>query len=471
MKCPVARWAEEKPDNIALRTPGGATSYGVWHESISGLEAALAAQGVKTGGRVGLLLEASVDSATLLIALSRVGAVACPVNPAFPDAYRTARLAQLDCHHVIVDAEGDAAADSKTIPLAALRADTVFPTRATGGELNPDGPAAIIFTSGSTGTPKAAVLSYGNLSHNATLSNKNLSLESGDSWLLSLPFHHVAGLGILFRCIHAGAAIGIPASRESLENSATRLGVTHYSLVARQLARMIESPEGSASLTRAKAILLGGSAVPSPLLANAHGRGLPLFTSYGMTEMATQIATTPRGADLETLHSSGRPLGPDSIRINDSGAIEVNGPTRFLGYWDEGEIRSPFDAEGWFSTGDLGHFDDDGNLHVTGRADSMFVAGGENIQPESVERALCEIEGITQALVVPIPHPEFGATPVAFVDDRADRTIAQLREYLRGTLPTYQIPRHLLPWPSALAGEGMKINRSEFIREAERRLS
>jgi o-succinylbenzoate---CoA ligase len=471
--CPIARWANEAPTTIALKVYHGISlSYAEWHAHIDRYEAALAKHSVKSGQRVALCLECSVDYLTVLIALFRMGAVACPIDPAFPEAYRAARLAQLDCQHVIVDENERTSPDSGWISLVELRNSTAPSAHAdtTTTTWPLDSPATIVFTSGSTGQPKAAVLSLGNHVANAAYSNINLPLATGDVWLLSLPLHHVAGLGILFRCIQAGATIGIPDAIESLEGAAEDLGATHFSLVARQLARLLDTSSDTAVLSRAKGILLGGSAIPTALLATAQERGLPIFTSYGMTEMATQVTTTPPGANLETLRSSGQAQQPDAIRIGAADVIEVNGLTRFLGYWEHGALREPFDGDGWFTTGDRGYFDERGNLHITGRADNMFVSGGENIQPECVERALCDLDGITQAVVVPIPHPEFGATPVAFVEDATHRTPADIQEALSSVLPPCQHPRHLLPWPNALAREGMKINRAAFIREAEQTL-
>jgi O-succinylbenzoic acid--CoA ligase len=305
------------------------------------------------------------------------------------------------------------------------------------------------------------VLSLRNHLESARASNANIPLESDDTWLLSLPLHHVAGFGVLFRCLMAGATISIPPSGATLQTCIS--DVTHVSLVARQLAQLLDA---GAPLNALKAILLGGSAIPAPLIDRAFAAGLSIHTSYGMTETATQIAATPPGATRAQLASSGRPLVPGTIRIADDGRIHVMGPARFLGYWDGGALSCPFDAEGWFTTSDCGYFDDDGFLYITGRADNVFIAGGENIQPEEIERVLCALPGIMQAIVVPVAHPEFGATPVAFVDDGEGRE-AELRAALAGALPRFAQPHLYFPWPTHLAVEGLKIQRAAFSALAE----
>ncbi len=509
--CLVAHWAARRPEGLALRAEGGEITWAEWHGRVTRIEQQLADAGIGPGSRVGLCIPASVALLSLLIALFRRGAVACPVNPQFPMEYRARLLTRLDCALVVdsdrgLDANiGEANQGGRFTPptppqaggtlkvpvsLMALEArlelekglDIVVPPAcggAGGGKPVGEGaalvspslvpcwtlnqPAAIIFTSGSTGEPKAAVLSLRNHLESARASNANIPLGSSDTWLLSLPLYHVAGFGVLFRCLLAGTTILIPASETPLQ--AYLVGVTHVSLVARQLAQLLDA---GAPLNALKAILLGGSAIPAPLIDRAFAVGLAIHTSYGMTETATQIAATPPGASRDQLASSGRPLVPDTIRIAQDGRIQVKGPARFLGYWDGDALSGPFDDAGWFTTSDCGYFDGHGFLHVTGRKDNVFIAGGENIQSEEIERALCTLPGITQTIVVPVPHPEFGATPVAFVACEGGLDAVEISAALIRVLPRFKIPRHFYPWPEDLAGQGMKVSRAALaLRAAE----
>jgi len=307
------------------------------------------------------------------------------------------------------------------------------------------------------------VLSLRNHLENARISNTNIPLAPGDTWLLSLPMHHVAGFGVLFRCLVAGATIALPASGTPLPSAIERYGATHVSLVARQLVQLLDT---GARLETLKAILLGGSAIPAPLIDRALTAGLPIHTSYGMTETASQIAATPPGASRAQLASSGRPLMNGTISIGEGGRIQVNGPARFLGYAVGDAISCPFDDAGWFTTSDCGYFDNDGFLHITGRADNVFIAGGENIQPEEIERALCALPGITQAIVVPVAHPEFGTTPVAFVACSGPLDAAEISDALLRILPRFKVPRHYYPWPDEHAEVGLKVSRAALARRA-----
>lgn len=456
--CRVAQWAEAAPHGIALRYGDEYVTWAEWHERIALLEGQLRKLGAARGTRVGLSMPVGEALLSTLLAIYRIGAVACPVNPQFPSDYRDGLLAPLDCG-ILIGEEGG--------PGACRNGKQNAPMYSTAPLWCLDAPATMIFTSGTTGAPKAAVLSLQNHLENARISNANIPLAPGDVWLLSLPMFHVAGFGVLFRCLVAGATIGLPEPGMPLVRAIEMFGATHISLVARQLIQLLDSGRHFSSL---KAILLGGSAIPAALIDRALAADLPIHTSYGMTETASQIAATPQGATRAQLATSGRPLAPDAIRIGADECLQINGPVRFLGYWGDGTMVVPFDDDGWFPTSDYGHFDEDGFLHITGRRDNVFIAGGENIQPEEVERALYAIAGVNQAMVVPVPHPEFGTTPVAFVDCDKMLDEGRLRELLGRTLPRFKVPRFILPWPEDLA-EGMKISRRALAERAEIQLN
>jgi O-succinylbenzoic acid--CoA ligase len=209
--------------------------------------------------------------------------------------------------------------------------------------------------------------------------------------------------------------------------------------------------------------------MPASFLRAAAAAGVRVHTSYGMTEMATQIATTRPGDGMELWLSSGRPLAPNTLRIAPDGEIEVGGETLFLGYWEQGGLRRPLTPDGWFRTGDLGALDAAGYLRVTGRRDNMFVSGGENVQPEEIEAALLRVPGIVRAVVVPAPHAEFGQTPVAFVAwDHAPPGADALRAALAGELPRFKVPKQFYAWPHADCGPDDKPRRADFAARAAR---
>jgi O-succinylbenzoic acid--CoA ligase len=330
-------------------------------------------------------------------------------------------------------------------------------------------PAAAIFTSGSSGVPKIAVLGIRNLFRSAEYSNK--ALNFGGSWLLSLPAHHVGGLSVIFRCLIGGGTLEIPQPGEALSDAITRLEPTHVSLVATQLYRLLRDDAACVALARCKAVVMGGGPTPDSLVREAVERGIPLVMSYGMTETAAMICCTRPGDPVERLLSSGKPLVDGTVSISSDGEILVRGDQLFMGYLQpDGSLHRPLTDDGWFRTGDLGHFDEAGYLHVTGRIDNMFISGGENIQPEEIEEALRNVNGVEEAIVVPVDSAEWGRRPVAFVRMAEGQALDPqlLESALRKVLPGYKVPRTYFPWPDDLAQSGLKPARRDFEARAAR---
>jgi O-succinylbenzoic acid--CoA ligase len=394
-----------------------------------------------------------------LLALLRAGMVAVPLSTRVPESGVPQLLERAGCSALIStpDPAPEIPCGVRLLEAGELDRGSEIP----GGEWSLDDPATVVFTSGSTGGPKAALHSLGNHYYSALGSNENIPPAPGDRWLAPLPFYHVGGLGVLFRCLLSGAAIALPRAGESIGEAADRLGATHASLVATQLRRLLSEETLPETL---RAVLLGGGAIPETLLDVATEAGLPVHTSYGMTEMSSQVTTTPPGASRETLRTSGKMLPHRELRISDEGEILVRGQTLFQGYLDGDDLRDPADENGWFHTGDLGALDADGYLTVRGRLDNMFVSGGENVQPEEIEESLKRLDGIEDAAVVPVPDAEFGYRPAAFVRSPGEIDGKALSAELEPTLPRFMIPVAFHPWPEA--DSGMKPDRKLLARLA-----
>lgn len=466
LPCPVRAQAQRQPEAAALVMPDRVVNYRDFDAVVTATAAAFRARGWQDGARLSFFLPNSEAFLVLLLAAWRTGAVAAPLNTRLPRTALPAHLARLGSRHLITAEAVQANGVEVLAPGAVLAPGNAAPDGSVA--IPADQPATLLFTSGSSGPPKIALHSYGNHHFNALGSNENIALHPGDRWLLSLPLYHVGGLAILFRCFLAGAAVVLPPAekRPLAETLATRR-VTHVSLVATQLLRLLRTPAATEASAQLKAVLLGGSAMPAALLDAAQARHLPLHTTYGLTEMASQVTTTPPGATAAHLRTSGRCLPHRELALHD-GEICVRGATLFLGYWTDHGLDPHRDADGWFPTGDLGRLDGDGYLHVAGRRDALFISGGENIQPEEIEHALTQLPGVVQAAVVPVPDAEFGARPVAFVrTDGIGISPEKLTDQLAEMLPRFKMPQAFYPWPEE--AEGMKIDRAWLRREAETR--
>jgi acyl-CoA synthetase (AMP-forming)/AMP-acid ligase II len=295
----------------------------------------------------------------------------------------------------------------------------------------------LFWTSGTSAKPKEAILTLTNFYFNALASNENIPYIANDRWLLSLPVEHVGGLSIIFRALVSGGTVVLtePGSDFLPEE------ITHLSFVATQLYRYQKDPR---PLPNLKALLLGGSAIPWDLVEKSLKLGLPIFKSYGMTEMASQVTTT-RSQNPEELKTSGRLLSQVKVRINE-GQIYVKGPSLFKGYSGTESQSEIFDSDGWFKTKDRGEWTKDGFLNVLGRSDRVFISAGENISPEFIERALLDYPGVLKARVIPEKNDEFGFCPLAFISHEGEYDSNGLYEFLRTRLSGIQIPKRIQDW-------------------------
>jgi len=466
--CPIHRHAQARPDALALWIPERQWTYAELDAAIAATCVQLRKADLPDGSRVAFRLHRGPDLVILLWALWRSGHVAMPLSTRLP-APEARRTAQRMGARLLVTR------DSKLLDeeseLATCAPDRLV-EREGRGTPNPSPQpihrrATLVFTSGSTGTPKGVLHSWANHLYSAKGSNANLSLYPGDRWLLSLPLYHVGGLAILVRCALAGAAVAIPDPDASLSASLGATGATHASLVATQIRRLLDAG-GGPSPQRVRGILLGGGPLPGALLRRGHTRGWPLLTSYGSTEMASQVTTTSPGAPLADLRTAGRCLPHRRVRIDEDGQILVAGSTLCLGVADGEHVQDPR-VSGWYPTGDLGHLDAQGRLHVEGRADRQFVSGGENIQPEEIEAALERVGGIERAVVVPVPDEEYGQRPVAFVQTVTGTVPGHWRDALAAELPRFKLPNAVHELPDAAIQGRMKVDRA-FLSQRAREL-
>ncbi len=310
----------------------------------------------------------------------------------------------------------------------------------------PRGAQLLLQTSGSTGAPRWVVHGASSLQAAARASAANLGWATeGDRWLLSLPLSHVGGLSVLLRCfLGRQTAVLAPLPTDSPKLAQTeleRLAISLVSLVPTQLARLLDDADFSFP-ARVRQVLIGGARLTDSLRRRATERGVPLVSTYGMTEFCSQICTEKPG---EPGAGVGPPLPGTEVRLLPDGRIQVRGPTACLGYLGE---PSPFDAEGWFTTSDCGHWDARGHLHVLGRTDSVIITGGENVHPETVEAELLALPEVRAAGVIGIPDEEWGQRIVAgvvlFPSARSlSPTVLEKRwrEELRRKLPSFALPK------------------------------
>jgi O-succinylbenzoic acid--CoA ligase len=413
----LSQRAQTCPDRCALIADGISITYAELEREATATARRLAARGARRRSTVAVMLPAGLQYVVLVHALMKLGAVLYPVNTRLTEAELDAELARAE-PLLTVNGTPDLGMTEADLPLL--------------GEHDLDALHCRILTSGSSGGPRAVELTYGNHLWSAVGSAFNLGVEPTDRWLCCLPLFHVGGLSIVMRSVIYGTAavvhdgFDIDRIASSLEGD----GVTVISLVATQLARLLEA---DVDLLPLRAVLVGGGPVPAEVLEEAIGRGATVVQTYGLTETASQV-TTLSPADAERkVGSSGRPLLTTHLRIQD-GEILVQGPTVAPGVADE---------DGWLHTGDLGRIDEDGFLYVSGRIGEMIVTGGENVLPSEVEDVLMRHPDVAEAAVVGRADPEWQEAVTAVVVLRGDARVGaeELRSHCASELAGYKVPK------------------------------
>lgn len=339
--------------------------------------------------------------------------------------------------------------------------------------VDPRRPLALIPTSGSTGQPRLVELSRAAIEASAHASAANLGWQSDDLWLLCLPLAHTGGLSIVTRALLGRKPISLfepgPAGAlKQLPRLASLLSrATLVSLVPSLLQALLDA--GFSPPPRLRAVLLGGAACAPALARRAHAARIPLLTSYGLTETASQVVTRRYAERFEPLPerdgrvSSGHPLPGVELELR-HGAIAVRTPSLLSRYL--GDPAAVTDEQGWLVTRDCGQFGAQGELYVRGRLDDVIVTAAENVDPLEVEAALLALPGIDGACVVGTASERFGqiVSAVLVTRDAALGKPPALAERLAPHLAPHKLPRRVLVTSSLPLTASGKVDRKACAR-------
>ena len=311
----------------------------------------------------------------------------------------------------------------------------------------PDDVVVIVHTSGTTGAPKAVPFHHREMVARVAVYESAMPIGPGDRYCSASPFHHTAGVTMVFTVLGRGATL-IPQAWFSVDGwrEAGRLGVTHALLVPTMIDLLLEA--GALADARPRVLQYGAAPMDPGTLADALTAlpGVEFLQIFGQTEVSPITALTPadhlRGlADRpDLLGSVGRAVDGVVLRVEHPdadgvGEIALCAPHTF--------VR---DDDGWRRTGDLGRIDDGGYVTLHGRVHDRIVRGGENIYPLEIERVLSSCPGVREVAVVGVPDRRYGEivkAVVVAVDAATPPTLDQLRAHADALLARFKLPTAL----------------------------
>ena len=437
------RWRAEPSAPVLVDPSGVSVTAAMLDGWSAGVARRLGAAGVRPGDRVLLSAEPSVDVVVAYVALLRLGAVVVPANTGYTRA---------ELEHVVLDASPvvalfDQPDRAAGLPLVALTPQVDVPDAGPVvlDEAKPDDLAWICFTSGTTGQPKGAMLTHANLAAGARAVVDAWAWTPEDRLILALPLFHMHGLGLGINATFTagGSVVVLPQfDVDAVLDSRRDHGGTLFFGVPTMYARLAASSR-LAELAEFR-LCVSGSAPLAPELWMQIQRGaeVEILERYGMTETVMICSNPLAGPRIPGW--VGGPLPRVELRLGEGKVIEVRGPSVFAGYWQRPDAtRAAFTEDGWFQTGDVGAWNEDGStLAIVGRTSELIITGGYNVYPREVEDAVRCCAGVQDVAVVGVNDPVWGERVVAFVVGDVDD--ASLDEAVAERLATYKRPRRWL---------------------------
>lgn len=330
----------------------------------------------------------------------------------------------------------------------------------------PDDTAVILYTSGTTGIPKGAELTHFNLYYNAQLScERAFSLwpdeintaGQGDVGVGALPLYHIFGQsGIQNAMLFGGAAISyierftVPELvRVIVEDKAT-----FFAGVPTMFFALLHDPTAAdADLSSLRACISGGAPLPVEVKRAFHKKfSARIQEGYGLTE-TSPLATIQRLDETDKAGTIGKPVYGVEIKIFDDndnevengerGEIVIRGHNIMKGYYNRPEATADAMRGGWFHSGDIGYYDDDGDVVIVDRKKDMLLRGGYNVFPREVEEVLYAHPSIREAAVIGVPDEKYGEEVKAVVSLKpgAEATSEQIIAFCKEHVAAYKYPR------------------------------
>ena len=478
------------PDRVALVFDDKRITYGELASRVARLANAMSELGVGSGDRVAVMQVNCNEHIESYFACATLDAVFVPVNfraraeelsfmlndsgtkaiiagQRYHDMINTIRPELTTVEQVIGLEQGGEGIHSFDDLIANASEDERFP------EYQDDDLSIIMFTAGTTGTPKGVMLSHDSFTSYILANVDPVDMDEEEKNILTVPLHHIAGMQAVMAAIYGGRTIIL--QRQFDEEGWMALvqdeKANRAMMVPTMLKRLMDHEAfGKYDLTSLDVITYGAAPMPLPVIRQAIKEfpGTRFINAFGQTETASTITMLPPEdhqldesdpdfeKKLQRLASIGRPLPDVEVKIvnedgedvptGESGEIVARGQRLMKGYWNREEATRETLRGGWLYTGDLGYFDPDGYIFLSGRAKDFIKRGGEMIAPEEVEQILMAHPAVDEAAIIGIEDIEWGERVRAIVVIRPNMELTQqeLIDHCRPLMAGFKRPEHVV---------------------------
>ncbi len=338
------------------------------------------------------------------------------------------------------------------------------------------------YTGGTTGPSKGAVLTHRNVVANLEQYKAFLpeaSVPTEEAMVAALPLYHIFGLTVSLAYMSLGCRVILipnPRDIDAFLGAIKNAGITVFPAVNTLFAGLAMHPgTKEVDFSRLKVSIGGGAAIIKTVSENWKAlTGMHITEGYGLSETSPLVSIVPMGR-AEFTGSCGLPVSSTDVKLLDDDGNEVaigergeiccKGPQVMAGYWNKPDAnKEAFTTDGYFRTGDIGTFDEEGLLRIVDRKKDMIIVSGFNVFPNEIEAVVTEVEGVAECACIGIPHEKSGEAISIFVVRKpgAEVTDEAIIAHCRDQMTAYKTPRKIT-WLDELPKSGVgKILRREL---------
>lgn len=491
----LRRNAWKFPLKVAAKDRSGQVTYGELNARVNRLARGLLSAGVRKGDDVAILVGNRIEHLEILFATAKIGALAIPLDVKWKALEMASVLSAFAPPFIIAqeDCLSELARARELKDLQSLRQIALSSDRSYGGlltgqsdaepevEVCEDDPFAVMLTSGTTGFPKGCLTTHRTFVFHCINNAIEKGLGAHDTAILSSPIYFNAGRSFTLGIIYFGGTMIFHErfDAEEVLRTIEREKVTYIGAVPTMCERMLhvlESKNYDTSSLRCLAIT-GGKVHPS-VLENLKNKLTPnIYRTYASTDSGQMAISKPPDMARKP-NAAGRPVWCVDLRIVDDdnhpvkvgevGEIVCQSPLATHGYYKNPEATNASFRGGWFYTGDLGYFDEEGFLYVAGRKKDMVKSGGISIYPLEIESVIYSHPAILEAAVIGVPDPHWGEAVKAVVVLKSDAALGaeDLMAFCKERLSPYKVPKSVDfrdSLPHTEVGKVNKVKLKELI--------